>query len=122
MLSTRELIKDREKTARFLGVSGGLVGFAGILVAITVNGLDFVLVIKDENIEVSRTLVGMAWAMVGILGAIMAWRNPTIPGLVMAAGGVAGIVTLPAYFAAGGTLLLLAALLALTSSSGASPE
>ena len=94
----------------------------GILVAITINGLDLVLVIKDENIEISRTLVGMAWAMVGILGGVMAWRSPTIPGLVMAVAGVAGIVTIPVYFAAGGILLLLAALVALTSPYGATPE
>ena len=115
-------MRNRQKAVRLLGVTGGIAGFVGILVAITFNGLDLVLVIKDENIEISRTLVGMAWAMVGILGAIMWWRNSTIPGLVIAVGGVAGIVTIPVYFAAGGVLLLLAALVALISPYGVTRE
>ncbi len=90
----------------------------GVLVAIFVTGLDFVLVIRDENIEVSRTLVGMTWALVGILGGTMSWRNPKVPGMFMLVSGIAGLITIPAYFVVGGILLVLGAVMAVTSKSG----
>ena len=71
-------IKSREEMSRLLAVGGGLVGLLGVLVGILITGLDFVLVIKDENIEVSRTLVGMSWGLVGILGGVMSWKNPRV--------------------------------------------
>ena len=100
--------------AQLLAVSGGLAGLIGVLVAIFVTGLDFVLVIEEENIEVSKTLVGMSWALVGLLGGVMSWGNPRIPGLFMLVSGVAGLITIPIYFVAGGILLLLGAIMALT--------
>ena len=66
-----EFVRTRAGVGRLLAVCGGLAGLGGVLVAIFVTGLDFVLVVKDENIEVSRTLVGMSRALVGILGGIM---------------------------------------------------
>ena len=108
-------MSNRARLARSLGVVGGAVGLAGVLIAIFFSGLDFVLVISDENIEVSRTLVGMAWSMIGILGGIMSWKNPKVPGAVMLISGVAGLVTMPEYFSVGGIILIIGAVVALTS-------
>ena len=110
-------IHGRERAARLLAVGGALVGLLGVLIGISVTGLDFVLVIKDENVEVSRTLVGMAWSLMGLLGGVMSWREPRVPGLLMAVAGVGGLVTMPAYFSAGGILLLIGAAIALSSKS-----
>jgi hypothetical protein len=111
----REFAKTRDGRARLLAVAGGLAGLVGVLVAIFVTGLDFVLVIKDENIEVSRTLVGMSWALVGILGGIMSWRDTKIPAIFMLVAGIAGLFTMPPYFAVGGGLLIIGGLMSLTS-------
>ena len=100
--------------ARSVAVAGGVLGVVGVLIAMAVSGLDFVLVIRDENIEVSRTLVGMSWGLVGVLGGVMGWSNPKVPGVVMLVSGVAGIITMPAYFSGGGVLLLVAAAMALS--------
>ena len=107
-----EFVRTRAGVGRLLAVCGGLAGLGGVLVAIFVTGLDFVLVVKDENIEVSRTLVGMSWALVGILGGIMKWRNTRIPALFMLLAGLAGLFTMPAYFAVGGLLLIAGGLIA----------
>ena len=108
-------MKNKDTTARILAVVGGLVGMLGVLGAIVISGLDFVLVVKDENIEASRSLVGMSWGLVGILGGVMKWGDIRIPGLVMLLGGVAGLVTMPAYFSVGGVILIAAAALAFSS-------
>ena len=107
--------KDRLALARLLAVAGGLVALVGVLVAIFVTGLDFILVIQEEDIEISRTLVGMGWALVGVLGGIMSWTHPRVPGAFMLMAGVAGLVTIPEYFSVGGALLIVGSLMAFSS-------
>ena len=114
-LRLKGLSGSRLNFARFLAIIGGLAGFIGVVIGIGFNGLDFILVIKDEDIEVSRTLVGMAWALTGILGGVIVWGSSKVPGLIMLVSGVGGIVTMPAYFAVGGFLLPLGAVAALTT-------
>ena len=103
-LKIKDLSASRLKIARLLAIIGGLAGFVGVVIGIGFNGLGFILVIKDEDIEVSRTLVGMAWALTGILGGVIVWGSSKVPGLIMLVSGVGGIVTMPAYFAVGGFL------------------
>ena len=121
MGSITRLVKSRETLYRTLGLAGGIAGLVGVLVAIVANGLDFVLVINDENIEISRALVGMSWGMMGALGGIMSWSNPTIPGLLMLISGIAGLITIPAYFSVGGILLIIGAVLALATRASTGP-
>ena len=117
MLDLKERLKNRILMARLLAVGGGLAGLVGVLVAVSITGLDFVPVIRDENIEVPRTLVGLAWALVGVFGGIMSWKNNRVPALFMLVAGVAGIITIPEYFAVGGALLLIAAVITMTNKS-----
>ena len=111
----RNVVGSREGMSRMLGVFGGMAALLGVLVGIVVTGLDYVVVIREDNIEVPRSLVGMSWALVGVLGGVMSWRNPVVPGVVMLVSGIAGLVTMPAYFSAGGGLLLSGAVIALTT-------
>ena len=114
----RRLLDDRIRVARTLGVAGGLAGLLGVLVAVFVSGLDFFFLFSGENIEVSRTLVAMAWSLTGALGAVMSWKNPMVPGFLMGISGIAGIVTIPEYFSVGGILLLMGAVVALSIRTG----
>ena len=46
LLGPRNMVKSRAGKARLFGIPGGLVGMAGVLVAMFVKEWDFVLVIK----------------------------------------------------------------------------
>ena len=70
----------------------------------------------------SRTLMALTWALAGTLGGLISWRDSKIPGLIMVVSGFAGIVILPAYFAAGGALLIMGAVLAFASKSESTVE
>ena len=96
-------------------IAGGLTAFISMFVALWVIGMDFVLGFGKEGILISRPLVGMWLALMGVLGGVMSWRDSKVPGLFALATGIGGFLTIPIYFTAGGVLLVLGAVLMMAS-------
>ena len=111
----KKLLSQQEKVGRALVIVGGLAAFLGMFAALWIIGMDFVLGFGKEGILISRPLVGMWLALMGILGGVMSWRNSKVPGLFAFATGIGGFLTIPVYFTAGGILLVLGAVLMITS-------
>ena len=113
-----KLRSRQERIGRAVVIAGGLAALIGMSVALWVIGMDFVLGFGREGILISRPLVGMWLALMGILGGVMTWKDAKVPGSFAFATGVGGFLTIPIYFAAGGALLILGAVLMIASKPG----
>ena len=118
----KKLQSRQDKIGRSVVVIGGLTAFIGMFVALWIIGLDFVLGFGREGILISRPLVGMWLALMGVLGGVMTWKDSKIPGLFAFATGVGGFLTIPIYFTAGGVLLVIGAVLMMTSKPAPSAD
>lgn len=114
--------KNQDKAGRIVASAGGVVAFISMFAAIYIIGMDFVLGFGGQGILISRPLVGMWLGLTGLLGGVMTWRNTKIPALFALASGIGGLLTIPVYFAVGGTFLIIGSLLMLTSGSQSSQE
>ena len=114
--------EKQDKAGRIMAATGGVAAFISMVVAIFIIGMDFVLGFGGQGILISRPLVGMWLGLMGLLGAVMTWRNTKIPGLFALASGIGGLLTIPVYFGVGGVLLILGSLLMLTSTTQSSTE
>ena len=118
----KKLQSRQDKIGRSVVVIGGLTAFIGMFVALWIIGLDFVLGFGREGILISRPLVGMWLALMGVLGGVMTWKDSKIPGLFAFATGVGGFLTIPIYFTAGGVLLVIGGVLMMTSKPAPSAD
>ena len=94
--------------ARALGVVGGFVGIGVAAWTAIDEGGGSIGGIDLFDREIFLSLMAMAWALVGLLGAIMRWPSVWVPGMVMIAGGAIGYVSLPDRFLIPGALLVIA--------------
>lgn len=94
-----------------LGLIGGVAGLVASGVAIYFDGLAAVVITAPVRILISNTLLGVAWALMGIMGSIMHGRDPKVGSSFMMAGGIGGLVSIPGYFFAPAALLLAGGIL-----------
>ncbi|MBI2165521.1 MAG: hypothetical protein HYU29_03850 [Chloroflexi bacterium] len=110
------MMSGRETVAKWMGqaagmassvsVIGGLSGIVASLVALWMLGLDVVSISSPFQLYVSRSIMGIGWALVGLLGGVMVGRDPKVPATFAIAGAVGGVLTLGSYFVVPGVLML----------------
>ena len=115
MKQLKKIRARQERIGRGIAVAGGLAAFIGMFVALWIIGMDFVIGFGGQGLLISRPLVGMWLALMGVLGGVMTWKDSKVPGLFAFACGVGGFLTIPVYFTAGGILLVVGSVLMVTS-------
>ncbi len=94
-----------------LALTGSSLAVIASLVSIGVMGLDAIIINEPVELRVSRTVLGIAWGFVSLMGCAMTWQNFKVPAFVIMLGAVGGLVAIPSYFAAPSIFMLLGGML-----------
>lgn len=103
-----------KRTAEFvLGLIGGIFGFIGAILAITLGGIAGAF-----EVEGASSVSGLGWdafilSIVGIIGCVIVRSKPKVGGILMLVAAVGGVICISLFYLVPGILLFIAGLMGL---------